>query len=78
MGLRQGGNSMGTVGFKGPRPPAGDDAHHYHLELFALDRKLTLHVGASRDDVLNAMQGHVLASGELTGLFARPASPVKP
>ena len=78
MGLRQGGNSMGTVGFKGPRPPAGDDAHHYHLELFALDRQLALHVGANRDDVLNAMQGHVLASGELKGVFARPASPAKP
>jgi Raf kinase inhibitor-like YbhB/YbcL family protein len=78
MGLRQGGNSMGTVGFKGPRPPAGDDAHHYHIELFALDRKLDLHVGANRDEVVNAMQGHVLASGEVKGLFARPASPVKP
>jgi Raf kinase inhibitor-like YbhB/YbcL family protein len=78
MGLRQGGNSMGTVGFKGPHPPAADEAHHYHVELFALDQKLVLHVGASRDDVLNAMHGHVLASGELMGLFARPASPVKP
>jgi Raf kinase inhibitor-like YbhB/YbcL family protein len=78
MGLRQGGNSMGTVGYKGPRPPSGDAAHHYHIELFALDQKLALHVGASRDDVLNAMHGHVLASGELTGLFARPPSPAKP
>jgi Raf kinase inhibitor-like YbhB/YbcL family protein len=78
MGLRQGGNSMGTVGFKGPRPPAGDDAHHYHVELFALDRLLILQVGANRDDVLNAMQGHVLASGEIIGLFAGPTLPVKP
>jgi Raf kinase inhibitor-like YbhB/YbcL family protein len=78
MGLRQGSNSMGTVGFKGPHPPSGDEAHHYHIELFALDQKLTLHVGANRDDVLNAMQGHVLASGEFEGLFARPAAPVKP
>jgi Raf kinase inhibitor-like YbhB/YbcL family protein len=78
MGLRQGGNSMRTVGFKRPRPPAGDDAHHYHVELFALDRQLTLHPGANRHDVLKAMQGHVLATGELKGLFARPASPVKP
>jgi Raf kinase inhibitor-like YbhB/YbcL family protein len=78
MGLRQGVNSMGAVGFKGPRPPAGDPPHHYHFEVFALDAKLTLPVGATRDDLLAAMQGHILASGQLVGSFAKPAAPAKP
>jgi len=78
MGLRQGANSMGVVGYKGPRPPADDPAHRYHLEVFALDGALTLGLGATRDEVVAAMKGHVLASGQLQGLFARPASPAKP
>ncbi|MDQ6663285.1 MAG: YbhB/YbcL family Raf kinase inhibitor-like protein [Acidobacteriota bacterium] len=77
-GLRQGVNSSGTVGYKGPRPPVGDLAHQYYIEVFALDRKLDLQYGAKRDDVLGALQGHVLAIGQLKGLFVRPDHPVKP
>ena len=78
MGLRQGPNTPGTVGYKGPRPAAGDSPHHYHIQIFAVDRKLDLPPGAKRDDLLAALQGHVLASGELLGLFARPDRPAKP
>ncbi len=77
-GLRQGVNSMGITGYKGPRPPAGDPAHHYHVEVFAFERELDLPLGASREDFLRAAQGHVLASGELIGVFARPDRPAKP
>jgi Raf kinase inhibitor-like YbhB/YbcL family protein len=79
MGLRQGPNTAaGNVGYKGPRPPEGDPPHHYHFELFALDQMLDLRIGANREDLLPAMRGHVLAKGELMGLFKRPERPAKP
>lgn len=77
-GLRQGLNTAGGTGYKGPRPPEGDPPHHYHIQMFALDATLDLHPRATRDEVLAAMKGHVLASGELVGTFQRPASPAKP
>jgi Raf kinase inhibitor-like YbhB/YbcL family protein len=77
-GMRQGATTSGQVGYKGPRPPAGDPPHHYHLQLFALDRTLDLPPAATRDEVLVAAQGHVLASGELIGTFKRPDHPARP
>jgi len=77
-GLRQGPNSAGSLGYRGPRPPEGDPPHHYHLQLFAVDRRLDVRVGADRDEVLEQMNGHVLAKGELVGTFKRPDRPAKP
>jgi len=76
--MDQGKNYGGKPGYDGPRPAAGDPPHNYHLQLFALDTKLELPVGATRDDVRAAMKGHVLAAGELVGQFARPPEPKKP
>ena len=56
--------------FFGPCAPAGPP-HHYTFELFALDSKLDLQRGASRDDVMKAMDGHVLTGTVLIGLFHR-------
>jgi len=77
-GLRQGPTTSGEVGFRGPRPPAGEPPHHYHVQIFALDRMLDLPAGAKRDEVLAAAKGHVLASGQLVGTFKRPDRPSKP
>jgi Raf kinase inhibitor-like YbhB/YbcL family protein len=77
-GMRQGPSTSGQVGYKGPRPPAGDPPHHYHLQIFALDRALDLPAGADRDEILGAVKGHVLASGELVATFKRPDRPSKP
>ncbi len=68
---KQGRNSRGTIGYTGPRPPKGDPAHHYHFQVFALDAVLKLPPGAGADELINAMRGHVLASGETVGLFSR-------
>ncbi len=70
-GLRQGRNTRGRTGYFGPRPP-GSQPHHYHFQLFALDAPLDLADGAGREALLAAMRGHVIASGELVGLFAEP------
>jgi Raf kinase inhibitor-like YbhB/YbcL family protein len=70
-GTLQGRNSRGVIGYAGSKPPAGDPAHHYHFEVFALDAPLALAPGADRESLLKAMQGHVLARGELVGTFQR-------
>ncbi|RZK17995.1 MAG: YbhB/YbcL family Raf kinase inhibitor-like protein, partial [Flavobacterium sp.] len=77
-GLMQGLNSNGIIGYRGPRPPAGDPFHHYHTQVFALDTMLNLNAGADREKILQAMKGHVLASGDLVGLFRRPDKPSRP
>lgn len=74
-GVLQGRTSRGSVGYFGPRPPVGDAPHHYHFQVFALDRELDVPPGAERDDVLKAMEGHVLAAGEIVGTYQQMVEP---
>jgi para-nitrobenzyl esterase len=53
--------------YMGPHTPPGPK-HHYHLQLFALDTTLTPEAGSSYAALIGAMNGHVLAEGELVGL----------
>jgi phosphatidylethanolamine-binding protein (PEBP) family uncharacterized protein len=53
----------------GVRTPP-DREHTYHFRLYALDTELDLPANASRDEVEDAMDGHVIAATELTGVFA--------
>ena len=76
-GVLQGRTTRGSLGWYGPHPPVGDPAHHYHFQVYALDRQLDTPWGAERDDVLKAMQGHVLAKGELVGTYAQKQKPMK-
>jgi Raf kinase inhibitor-like YbhB/YbcL family protein len=58
-------DTWGAPGYRGPNPPAGA-THPYYFQVFALDTKLSLDPGkARRSVVINAMKGHVLASGEI-------------
>ncbi len=70
-GAVQGTNSWGRVGYGGPMPPPGHGVHHYHFKLYALDSPLDLGPGATKDELLAAMQGHILAQGELVGTYER-------
>jgi Raf kinase inhibitor-like YbhB/YbcL family protein len=67
-GSRQGQNDFDKTGYGGPCPP-GSSSHHYVFTLYALDTKLNLSPGASMEQVLKAMNGHVLATGELMGRY---------
>ena len=67
----QGGNSHGTVGYYGPKPPVGDTPHRYVFTVYALDRKLGLKPGFNRMALLKAMGGHVLAQGSAVGTFSK-------
>ena len=63
-------NDFGRLGYGGPCPPGGKP-HRYFFRLYALDTRLGLAVGASKQDVVDAMQGHILAWGELMGTYQR-------
>jgi Raf kinase inhibitor-like YbhB/YbcL family protein len=68
-GAIQGSNGAGKIGYAGPCPPSG--VHHYVFHVYALDTLLELQTGATKQNVLKAMEGHVLAEGQLTGLYSR-------
>jgi Raf kinase inhibitor-like YbhB/YbcL family protein len=73
LGMLQGWNDHGSVGYSGPRPPAGAPAQHYVFQIYALDTVLRLKKDAYRDQVLKAMRGHVLAKGDLIATYAEAA-----
>ncbi len=68
-GGRHGRNSWGRSDYGGPCPPGG--THRYFFKLYALDAELDLAAGASKEDVLGAMEGHILASTETMGVYSR-------
>lgn len=61
-------NDFGEVGYGGPCPPKGT-LHHYHVKIYGLDAKLSLRQSDKRSDLDHAMNGHVVAQGELVGTF---------
>jgi Raf kinase inhibitor-like YbhB/YbcL family protein len=69
-GGRQGRNDFRRIGYGGPCPPPGKP-HRYFFKLYALDRKLSLKPGASKQEVEQAMQGHLLAQAEWMGKYRR-------
>jgi Raf kinase inhibitor-like YbhB/YbcL family protein len=67
-GARQGVNDFGDIGYGGPCPPS---LHRYYFKLYALDTPLTLVAGALKVQVLKAVEGHILAQGQLMGKYQR-------
>ena len=74
-GVLQGKNTRGSVGYTGPRPPVGDPAHRYFFQVFALDTMLNVPFGADRDQLLEAMKGHVVGKGVVMGRYAQTIKP---
>lgn len=68
-GGTQGTNDFRKVGYGGPCPPGG--THRYFFKLYALDTELTLDSTATKDQLLKAMEGHILAEGQLMGRYSR-------
>ena len=68
-GAKQGITDFRTIGYGGPCPPGG--THRYFFRVYALDKEVTLPPGSKKDDVLKAMEGHILAQGELMGKYSR-------
>lgn len=66
----QGKNSKNENKYKGPCPRSG--VHHYHFRVYALDTLFdSLPTNTGRVGLMNAMEGHVLSSGDIVGLFAK-------
>ena len=71
-GTIQAKNLRKAVGYMGPGNASQNPYHHYTWELFALDDKLPLGPDATRDQVIKAMEGHILGKAVLEGRFRRP------
>ena len=59
----------GHPGYGGPCPPSG--FHHYHFKVYALDEILSAESNIDKYELLKEMEGHILAKGELVGLYKR-------
>lgn len=69
-GALQGKNDFGRIGYGGPCPPPGSP-HRYQFILYAVDHPLDLRAAVSKKQVLDALQGHILAEGQLMGTYQR-------
>lgn len=69
-GGMQGRNDFGNTQYGGPCPPAGS-SHRYFFRLYALDEELNLEPGATRAQVMDAMQEHIVDQAEIMGRFSR-------
>jgi Raf kinase inhibitor-like YbhB/YbcL family protein len=69
-GVLQGVNDFKKIGFGGPCPPKGP-AHQYVMKLYALNSKLDLKAGATKDQVIKAMKGHIIEKAVLKAKYKR-------
>jgi Raf kinase inhibitor-like YbhB/YbcL family protein len=69
-GAKQGTNGDPQIGYSGPCPP-GSSPHRYAFTLYAMDTELNPPTTPDRAQLTKAMQGHILAAGQLTGHFHR-------
>jgi len=68
-GAIQGMNDFNKIGYGGPCPPSG--THRYFFKIYALDTKLDLPSGATKNHVMLSMEGHVLDEAHLMGTYHR-------
>jgi Raf kinase inhibitor-like YbhB/YbcL family protein len=68
-GGKQGVNDFRKIGYGGPCPPGGE--HRYYFKLYTLDGTTGLEPGATKEQLLKAMQGHILAEAQLMGKYKR-------
>jgi Raf kinase inhibitor-like YbhB/YbcL family protein len=62
-------NSFGKTGYGGPCPPSG--SHRYFIKVYALDTSLDLLAGSNKKALLNAMQKHIIGSGEIMARYSK-------
>lgn len=70
MNAVQGKNIKGGIGYAGPCPPDGQ-SHRYEIKVYGLDTMLDLAPGVEREDLIRAMQGHVVQFGATSVIYGR-------
>jgi len=68
-GAKQGITDFRKIGYGGPCPPSG--THRYYFKLYTLDTEINLEAGITKKQLLKAMEGHILAEGQLMGKYKR-------
>ena len=68
-GAKQGINDFRKLDYGGPCPPGG--THRYFFKVYALDTMLNIREGASKAELLKAMEGHIVGQGQLIGRYKR-------
>lgn len=68
-GAKHGINDFRKFGYGGPCPPGG--THRYYFKLYALDTEINVETGITKAQLLKAMEGHILAEGQLMGRYSR-------
>ena len=71
-GVVQGENGHGEHGWTGMAPPQAHGVHHYHFQLFALNKRLDFGPNTQLEELVNALRGNTIAKGDLVGLFETP------
>ncbi len=71
IGALSGTTSFKTLGYGGPCPPVGKGNHHYIFTLYALSASPNLKEGATRVEVLSAIEGITIDKATLVGLYSR-------
>lgn len=74
-GATQGLNGKGAHGWTGMAPPQAGGVHHYHFQIFAVNKRLEFRPDASLEHLVEALKGTTIAKGELVGLFENPDLP---
>ncbi|KAA0249457.1 MAG: YbhB/YbcL family Raf kinase inhibitor-like protein [Candidatus Jettenia sp.] len=68
-GAKQGTTDFKKIGYGGPCPPGG--THRYYFKFYALDTEINLDAGITKQQLLKAMEGHIIAEGQLMGKYKR-------
>ena len=69
-GTIQGLSGFKRTGYRGPAPPPGKP-HHYTWTVYALDAELPLEPGLNRNQLLDAIKGHIIGQGSLVAIYER-------
>ena len=62
-------NDFGKHSYGGPCPPYG--VHRYFFKIYALDKELSIPIHSRKKEIEKAMTNHIIAKGELIGLYSR-------
>ncbi|MBC7194688.1 MAG: YbhB/YbcL family Raf kinase inhibitor-like protein [Caldisericia bacterium] len=67
-GIKQGKNDFNKIGYNGPCPPK-NSTHHYRFKIFSLDTILNLNSGIKVNELMKAIENHILGIGELICIY---------